>query len=147
MAKKSPSPSAVVVVVLSIAVALFSSCSGKGSRDVIGVEETCPAAVTDLRVKSYTSTTVTLEWTSPGEDDTVGTAELYDMRHSTSEVTSETWDAALPLDGEPGPSPAGSTDTMLVTGLLEDSTYYFGLKTRRNDQSHESQLLESGDER
>lgn len=132
MPKKSPLPSALVVVVCSIAAALFSSCSGKGSRDVIGVEETYPAALRDLRVKSYTSTTATLEWTSPDEDDTVGTAELYDMRYSTSEVTSENWDAALPVDGEPERSPAGSTDTMLVTGLLENSTYYFGLETRNH---------------
>ena len=83
-------------------------------------------------MKSYASTTVTLEWTSPGEDDTVGTAELYDVRYSTSEVISENWDAALPVDGESEPSPAGSTDTMLVTGLLENSTYYFGLETRNH---------------
>jgi hypothetical protein len=132
MPKKSPSASALVIVVCSIAIALFSSCSGKGSKDVIGIEETYPAAVRDLRVKSYTSTTATLEWTSPGEDDTVGTAELYDARYSTSEVTSENWDAALPVDAEPEPSPAGSTDTLLVTGLLENSTYYFGLKTRNH---------------
>jgi internalin A len=93
-------------------------------------DDSAPSTVFDLRVKGVTTSSVTLEWTAPGDADTVGTAASYDVRGSMDFITDQDWDAAYPLSGEPQPSPYGSTETMLVTGLEEDSTYYFALKTR-----------------
>ncbi len=49
------------------------------------------------------------------------------MRIFDEEITNATWDSAYQLTDEPAPRPAGQTDSMMVTGLSEDSTYFFSL--------------------
>jgi Leucine-rich repeat (LRR) protein len=130
MAKKALLWPAAAAVCAVVAVLVFS-CSGDGGGVDVD-DETFPSSVKDLRVKSVTPTTVTLEWTAPGDDDTVGTAALYDLRYKTGNLSWENWDDAIPVSGEPAPSPSGSPDSMVVTGLIEDSTYYFGIKTKNH---------------
>ncbi len=122
--------SLVVVTSICAAIAAISfSCSKDG--DGTGVDGgKLPSRIIDLRVKSVTPTTVHLEWTAPGDEDTVGTAFQYDIRYTTTGLSGENWDAALLVSDEPVPSPFGSTDSMVVTGLMEDSTYYFGVKAK-----------------
>ena len=93
-------------------------------------DTTPPAAVTDLTV-DYAVTaydSVTLTWTATGDDGYDGTATLYDIRYSTIPITDENFDNALSAQGEPVPLPSGSPETFTVTGLAEDTTYYFALK-------------------
>jgi len=98
----------------------------------IFIENVPPAAITDLAVSGATGDSVTLIWTAPGDDDTVGTATSYDIRYSTVGVGTDTsawWDTAYTVANEPPPSPAGSQDTCTVSGLLPDTTYYFVIRT------------------
>ncbi len=131
MAKTTRFFSALAVVGCTAALAAFLSCSG-GTDGVDVDDDSYPSQIADLRVKSVTASTVTLEWTAPGDDDTVGTAAAYDMRYSASPVTWVNWDSVqvIKVPGEPDPSPFGSTDTMRVTGLTENVPYYFALKSR-----------------
>jgi hypothetical protein len=57
----------------------------------------------------------------------VGTATRYDIRYYHNWLNWATWDSAAQVTGEPVPHPAGQTDTMVVRGLMKDSTYYFAL--------------------
>jgi hypothetical protein len=91
-------------------------------------EGVAPAAVTNLASSSPTATSVTLTWTAPGDDGTVGTAAEYDIRYSTSVITNANFDAADQASNPPTPSLAGSGETFVVTGLAEQTTYYFALK-------------------
>ena len=70
-------------------------------------EQDAPSLVADLQVTDFTSTTVTMGWTAPGDDSTVGTAAQYDIRYSTSNITDINWDAATQVSGEPSPQSAG----------------------------------------
>ncbi|TSA25240.1 T9SS C-terminal target domain-containing protein [bacterium] len=90
-----------------------------------------PAPVTDLQVTvSFLSfTSLTLEWTAPGDDGMEGTASYYDIRYSTSAISESNWAVAVQCTGEPIPQPAGSTETFIVGGLSGNTTYYFALKT------------------
>ena len=98
---------------------------GAASSDV-----TAPDAVSDLAASSPTSSTIDLDWTAPGDDGSTGTASTYDIRYSTSAaITEGTWAAATQVTGEPTPSVAGSSESMTVTGLAANTTYYFALKT------------------
>ena len=122
-------PVAAAAMCAAIAALVFS-CSGGGGGVDVDDDEKYPSQVNDLRVTAVTPTTVTLEWTAPGDEDTVGTAAQYDLRYKTGQLSWENWDDAIPVSGEPAPSPSGSPDSMVVTGLTEDSTYCFGIKTK-----------------
>lgn len=76
-----------------------------------------------------TSSSITLHWTSPGDDGSTGTASQYDIRYSTSLITEGNWDDAVQADGESSPLPAGSAEEFTVTGLESGTTYYFAVKT------------------
>jgi hypothetical protein len=88
-----------------------------------------PAAVQDLNASSPTASTITLSWTAPGGDGTVGKATYYDIRFSTSMITDVEWDNATQIIGEPIPNVSGSLEQFVVSGLMQDTTYYFVLKS------------------
>ncbi len=92
-------------------------------------EATPPAAVTDLLTTANTASSVTLNWTAPGDDGTVGTAAQYDIRYSISIITNADFNSATQAANLPVPSTAGTGETFTVTGLTENTTYFFALKT------------------
>lgn len=90
---------------------------------------TAPSAVSNLAVGTRTSSTVALSWTAPGDDNTSGTATTYDVRYSTSAITSANFNGAASASGEPSPKAAGGAETFTVTGLNASTTYFFAVKT------------------
>ena len=93
------------------------------------IDTTPPAAVTDLATSNPTRTSMGLIWTAPGDDANTGTASTYDIRYSTSNITAANWDSATQCTSEPTPVVAGNTETFTVTGLSDNTPYYFALKT------------------
>ncbi|MBM3242513.1 hypothetical protein FJZ31_40145 [Candidatus Poribacteria bacterium] len=95
-----------------------------------GVPDTIPpSAITDLATSNPTPDSITLTWTAPGDDGDVGLASQYDIRYSTSLINEGNWGSATQAVGEPAPSPAGTAEIFIVTGLSPDTTYYFAMKT------------------
>ncbi len=92
-------------------------------------DTTAPAAVADLAASGPSNSAITLSWTAPGDDGSSGTASFYDIRYSTNNITAGNWSSATQATGEPTPSIAGSSETMIVSGLSADTTYYFAIKT------------------
>ena len=76
-----------------------------------------------------TATSVQLTWTAPGDDGSIGTASQYDLRYSTSIITSTNFASATRWVSTPTPSAPGTSQTTTVTGLNPSTTYYFALKT------------------
>ena len=76
---------------------------------------------------------VMLHWTAPGDDGNQGQASGYDLRYRDYIYgpinNQQKWQNATRVTGEPNPSPAGSTDSMLVSGLEPGARYYFCIKT------------------
>lgn len=93
------------------------------------VDNVAPAAITNLSASGPTQSTANLSWTSPGDDMNVGIATSYDIRYSTSTITDGNWNAATQVSGEPIPLIAGTSQSMMVNGLLPSTTYYFAMKT------------------
>ncbi|MGQ9810917.1 MAG: S8 family serine peptidase, partial [bacterium] len=87
-----------------------------------------PAAVTDLTAFNPASNTIDLTWTATGDDGYEGRASRYDVRYSTEPIDEDNFYSANIAMGAPDPGPAGATETMTVSGLDFNTTYYFALK-------------------
>jgi hypothetical protein len=89
---------------------------------------TAPAAVADLSITGTTGNSLSLRWTAPGDDGNTGTASSYDIRYSTSPITTSNWTSATQATGEPAPAAAGTAQTFTVGGLLGSQTYYVAIR-------------------
>jgi len=92
-------------------------------------DTTAPSAVSDLAASGATTSSIDLTWTAPGDDDSTGTATSYDVRYSTATITEGNWGSATEASGEPTPSVSGTSESMTVSGLTADTTYFFAIKT------------------
>lgn len=90
------------------------------------VDATAPGTINDLSATAGDGS-VLLTWTAPGDDGNTGTATSYDVRYSTSTITSGNWSSATSVTGEPTPLLAGLAQSMTVTGLANGTTYYFAI--------------------
>ena len=97
-----------------------------------------PAAITDLEVVDFTSESVILSWTAPGDDSLTGTVDSYDIRFSTSQITESNWESATAAVFSFVPKSAGETESIEAAGVYGDSTYYFGIKAIDNSSNSSS---------
>jgi len=71
-----------------------------------------------------------LNWTAPSDNNALS---YYDIRYRTGgEITDANWAAATQITNEPTPAAPGTQQWLLVTGLTQDVTYYFKIKTIDN---------------
>jgi hypothetical protein len=95
----------------------------------VSSDSTAPDAVSDLALSSPSNSSIVVSWTAPGDDGSTGTATTYDLRYSTSVISSGNFSGATEVTGEPSSSVAGSSESMIVTGLSATTLYYFAIKT------------------
>ncbi|MGP8323231.1 MAG: FlgD immunoglobulin-like domain containing protein [Methanosarcinaceae archaeon] len=124
----------------AVVIFLFISMFGESVK---AQDTTAPAAITNLTASNPTASSITLTWTAPGDDGTIGTAAAYDIRYSTTNITEANWNSATQVTGETFPQTAGSAETHTVTGLTSETTYYFAVKTT-DEVSNESGLSNVG---
>ena len=102
-------------------------------------DTTAPSTIADLVASNETTDSVMLTWTSPGDDGSSGTAASYDIRFSTSVINDASWGSATPLVSSLSPQIAGSSESVVVSGLISDVSYWFGIKAA-DEAPNESQL-------
>jgi hypothetical protein len=89
-----------------------------------------PGQVDDLAARSGSASgTVELRWTAPGDDGLVGRASAYEVRYNLVAVTEDNWDRSARAAAAPAPGPAGTSEVMVVAGLIPDQVYFFAIKT------------------
>ncbi len=91
-------------------------------------DRTPPQAITDLNVIAFTPTSVTLTWTSVGDDGATGIASSYDVRYAPEPISEATWDFATEVPGEPTPAAPGKRETLKAEGLTPGKSIYFAIK-------------------
>jgi fibronectin type 3 domain-containing protein len=79
-------------------------------------------------VRYWRLSPLTLKWTAPAAGSIAGTSH-YDIRYSTSVITESNWSSAIQVTGEPLREAVGASQTMVINGLTENTTYYFAIKT------------------
>lgn len=73
---------------------------------------------------------VTLTWTTPGDDSLSGTATQFDIRYSTSPITAANFATATRwTTGVPAPVSTRTQQSVVVSGLSPSTTYWFAIKT------------------
>src|SRR3989339_2094934 len=108
---------------------LSNVVTGKTAAIPPAADTTAPAQVNTLATSNLTQTTITLSWTSVGDDDATGTAASYDIRYlAGSPITGSNFATANQVSNEPAPRAAGNGETVTVTNLTADITYYFAMK-------------------
>ena len=110
--------------------AALAGCSEDTAAPPTVKDDIGPAVITDLDVTGWTAHSISLSWTAPGDDGTLGTAAAYDVRYATEPITYHTWGSAQRATGEPTPQPAGSLETFTIEGLTEDETYHVAVSAR-----------------
>ena len=71
---------------------------------------------------------VTLQWTAPGDDGSIGTATIYHMKMSMSPITTSNWASGFDVPGLPVPMISGTRQAVVVRGLTAGTTYYFAIR-------------------
>jgi hypothetical protein len=97
--------------------------------DSTGQETTAPADITDLYAQHASATSFLLTWTAPGDDGANGTASTYDVRYSTEPITEQNWESTTRVADVHPPPPAGTPDSLLVSGLTAQTNYLFAVRT------------------
>jgi phosphodiesterase/alkaline phosphatase D-like protein len=99
------------------------------SRATLAAPDTIrPESIADLVPTVLGENRVQLAWSASGDDSLTGTATSYDIRYSTSPITSTNWSSATQVTGEPAPASPGTAQSYTVTGLTRQTTYYFAMK-------------------
>ncbi|MBI5788371.1 MAG: hypothetical protein HZA78_05905 [Candidatus Schekmanbacteria bacterium] len=92
-------------------------------------DTTPPRAITDLEAL-YIDGKVILDWTAPGDDDSKGKADRYQIKYSTNTISSElTWLQASHVNSEPAPVEYSQMQKFVIGGLKPGKTYYFAIRT------------------
>lgn len=76
---------------------------------------------------NITPTSITINWTSPGDNDTLGTASVYDIRYSTISINSGNWNNCTQATNEPVPQPYGNQESFTITNLTPDTWYFIAI--------------------
>ncbi len=120
-----------------------SSLSNIANAEI--VDDTAPSAIADLQA-AVDGSDITLQWTAPGDDADTGTAESYEIRMSTQQITESNWQDAETLDNPPDPLEAGTTQQYTVVSPEQDVTLYFAIKATDNggNIAQISNVAESG---
>ncbi|TPW14365.1 MAG: putative lipoprotein, partial [bacterium] len=89
--------------------------------------DTTPPAEITLQLVEVDTSSAILSWTAPGDDGVAGRAARYEVRRSTTPLTVDNFDLAIPV---PAPSPAngGTLESMTVSGLTPGSTWWFAIR-------------------
>ncbi len=94
-------------------------------------EGTPPANITDLAAGSPTHNSIALNWTAPTDD---GLATQYEIRYATTVIGNENaWNSAQPAQNVPPPHTAGTPESFVVPNLSANTTYFFAVKTRDDE--------------
>lgn len=102
-----------------------------GFRRIASLIVICAGIIgwTSSAESQVTHNSITLQWTTPGDDGMLGTASQFDLRYSTSPITAGNFGSATRWTSMPAPASPGTQQSVTVTGLLASTTYYFAIKT------------------
>ncbi|MCX6830422.1 MAG: hypothetical protein NT002_14240 [candidate division Zixibacteria bacterium] len=111
------------------ATSLFPAITLSNTQGAEVIDSIAPSPIDNLgALPGYNAGEALLTWTATGNDGNSGTAAAYDIRYAAATITEANWSNAVKLQNPPAPRPAGSNQSLLMTGLVPDQLYYFAMK-------------------
>jgi hypothetical protein len=108
----------------------WSGLSNVGSFATLPPDTIPPAAIHDVRIVATGEDTVTLTWTSVGDDSLNGRASGVYFLYSTFPIDEGTWSDYGPFrPGGKTPTSPGTPDSLTVPSLDPATNYYFSVRT------------------
>lgn len=108
--------------------AVLACSDDDGGGNPVEPDTVNPSTIADLAAANPTGSSISLTWTAPGDDSTIGKVREYRIRYSHSPISSVNWDQATPVTDPPTPKVSGSDEAFDVTGLDPDTVYYFAVR-------------------
>ena len=90
------------------------------AQSAIRSESTAPGPISDFRLTTVSRSTIVLAWSAVGDDGTTGSAAYYDLRWSTDEITTSSFNVANQISDTRMPLRAGETETAVIRGCFTD---------------------------
>ena len=92
------------------------------------IDETPPAAISDLQAQNTSTNAIQLNWTATGNDGTEGTANYYQIRYANYPISESNWESVIVVENEIMPAASGTNETFTAEGLEYNTEYYFAVK-------------------
>jgi hypothetical protein len=115
------------------ALALVTALACSNDDTTAPGDTTPPARVTDLAILSAGDSTLTLQWTAPGDDGHTGKAKSYQIRWSHALINGSNFSTATAVANPPAPLTASTVQQFTVTGL--DTTLVTHIALRARDEA------------
>jgi hypothetical protein len=129
----------IIVAALGLS-AVFAACGGSDDGGGTGPgDTTAPSRVTDLAILSAGDSTLTVQWTAPGDDGHTGKAQSYQVRWSHGAITGSNFGSATAAANPPVPAMAGTVQQFTVTGIDTTLVTHIALRAR-DDAGNFSQV-------
>lgn len=87
-----------------------------------------PGDITNLQLKSASSSSLTLTFNAPGDDGNIGAASLYDVRYSQGPITANNFGSADRAAGIKTPGSFGTEETITISDLQGNTEYYVAIR-------------------
>jgi hypothetical protein len=117
------SPSASSIYTVPVIAGALMAVSTRGAVNA------APSRVGDLGAAQVADSAVVLTWTAPSDDGASGRATLYDLRRSSQAITDANVTAATAVAVAQSPAAAGTTERVVVRGLVPGTSYHFALRS------------------
>jgi hypothetical protein len=94
-----------------------------------------PGPINNLAAGTISSSTATVTFVAPGGDGGSGEVAGYEIRYrANTPITDDNFESSMLIAATVNPVPAGGLQTVPLTGLLPETTYYVGI--RAYDECH-----------
>ena len=106
----------------------LSNVANAATTEIIDVIP--PAAISDLQIEttSISMDTFTLNWTAVGDDGMIGTSASYIVKIHTEIIDENNWNSISDYNQNLVPAPAGTSESLSITGLEPLTEYYAAIK-------------------
>jgi hypothetical protein len=117
---------AFLASMLCLTTVCLTTCTKDSS--LAGPDVTAPSRITDFHSIRSNRTSITFQWTAPGDDEMKGRAAAYDIRYANGPISLTAWASAVQVQGEPPPNLPESTEQFTVLNLTPGQTYHFAIR-------------------